>query len=131
MPSSIDPKVAAATVALKRSQTRLTTLRRKHLEGDYLERELVESFIVSLATDFRQKVLDLPNKIRLGLPDRLAPRDMLDIEDAIEKVCDAWLLEFSRPDMPQPNRIKGGYTSKPGPKKRGKSAKMPSREEAE
>lgn len=125
MPSTIDPKVRAATVALKRSQTRLTTLRRRHLEGDFIAKDKVEAFVLELAADFRQKILNLPLLIREGLPPNFQSLNRMDLEDCVEAICDRWLREFSKvPDLPKPERPGGGYTSRPGPKPRAKSAKI-------
>ena len=114
MPSQVDPSVIKATVALKRSQTKLTNLRRQHLEGDYLSRAVVQDFVVKLATEFRQKVLELPPKLRRILP---GPPNF-EIEDAFEKIVDEFLAEIASVDLtaPEPERLRGGYSSKPGPK---------------
>jgi hypothetical protein len=118
MPSTINPQVAAATIALKRSQTRLTHLKRKHLEGDYIAKDKVEAFVVQLATDFRQSVLELPLLIRQGLPVDFQKMNRLEVEDTVEAICDNWLLKFSTQELelPKPERPKGAYCTKPGPR---------------
>jgi hypothetical protein len=91
MPSQTDPQVVRATVALKRSQTRLTTLRRKHLEGDYLPKVLVQEFVIALASDFRSKVLQLPAQLRPVLPSK----PNFETEDRLDQVVDRFLREIA------------------------------------
>jgi hypothetical protein len=116
MPSVIDPKVARATVALKRSQTRLTNLRRQHLQGDYLARAVVQDFVVGLAYEFRQKVLELPPRLRQVLPGK----PDFETQDRFEEVVDEFLREVAETDLtvPAAERFKSAYCSRPGPKKR-------------
>src|ERR1700730_15743449 len=114
MPTFQDPKVAAATVALKRLQTKLTNLRRKHLEGDYLSRAVVQDFVIALASDFRQKVLELPPRLRRIIPGK----PDFKLEDEFEKIVDTFLREIAETPLtvPAPERSKGAYTTKPGPR---------------
>jgi hypothetical protein len=114
MPSQVDPSVVKATVALKRSQTKLTNLRRRHLEGDYLPRAVVQEFVIALATDFRAKVLTLPGRLRriiLGPPN-------FELEDEFDKIVDAFLREIAATPLAVPEPIRSAYSTKPGPRKR-------------
>lgn len=112
MPSQVDPSVVKATVALKRSQTKLTNLRRQHLEGDYLPKAEVQAFVVKLAHHFRSKVLQLPAQLRAIIP---GPPNF-ELEDAFDKVVDAFLREIAETSLTVPAPERGAYSTKPGPK---------------
>jgi hypothetical protein len=118
MPITTDPNIVKATVALKRSQTLLTTLRRRHLEGDYISKTVFESFVLALAADLRRELLTLPSLVRRAVSETVI-RDKWQLEDAIERAVDGWMLAYSKrplPDLPKPVRSKSAYTSKPGPR---------------
>jgi hypothetical protein len=118
MPTFQDPKVTAATCRLKGAQTRLTRLRTRHLEGDFVSKEVFESFVLALANDFRRELLSLPGLIRSGV-DLARITSPWELEDACEAVVDKWMLDFSQrplPLFPVPVRSKGAYCMKPGPK---------------
>jgi hypothetical protein len=83
----------------ERSQTRLTTLRRKHLEGSYIEKSEVKEFVLGLALDFRAELLALPGMIRRAVQES-AIKSPFAVEDAAEKAVDAWLTEFSQRPIP-------------------------------
>jgi hypothetical protein len=88
---------------------------------------VVEDFVLGLAADFRQKVLELPRLICQNLPTDFQKLNKLELVDCIEKTTDVWLLELSQTEIkpPQPERIKGAYTSRPGPKQKRNPPKKP------
>ena len=107
-------KLLAPTVRLKNQQSRLCALRRQYLEGDYLPRAVVQDFVIALASDFKAKVLQLPPRLRRIIP---GPPNF-ELEDAFEGIIDQFLREIAETSLivPEPERFKGAYTSKPGPK---------------
>jgi hypothetical protein len=118
MPTFQREEVANAKVKLKAAQTRLTRLRTRHLQGDYIAKSTVENFVLGLAHIFRAEILNLPGLIRRSVNlDEI--KNQWQLEDCVERAVDQWLLDFSRrpiPETPKPPRSKGAYTSKPGPK---------------
>jgi hypothetical protein len=120
MPTFQREEVAQATVKLKSAQTRLTHLRRRHLEGDFISKTVFESFVLALAHHLRTELLALPAMIRRAVQETDI-KDRWALEDLIEKTVDSWMLAYSTrpiPSLPKPERSKGAYTSKPGPKPR-------------
>lgn len=113
MPSQIDPSVIKATVRLKNQQSRLTALRRKHLEGDYLPKAEVQAFVVKLALGFRAKVLQLPARLRAALPGK----PDFATEDRLDQVVESFLRELAETSLtvPEPERT-STYSTKPGPR---------------
>jgi hypothetical protein len=133
MPTFQDPKITAASVALKRSQTRLTDLRRQHLQGDYLELSDVKTFVHGLALEFRGELLSLPALVRRAVQEAEI-KSGWDVEDAVERAVDDWMRAYSSkpiPEPPKPLRSRGAYSTKPGPKKGSPRARKKPLEAAE
>ena len=118
MPTFQDPKVTAATVKLKAAQTRLTRLRTKHLQGEYIERQEVKDFVLGLVQELRGELLNLPAKIRRAIKEAGEIKSGAALEDCIERAVHDWMRAYSQkplPETPKPVRSRGAYTSKPGP----------------
>jgi hypothetical protein len=64
MPTFQDPAITKASIRLKNQQSRLTELKRKLLEGDYVSMKIFHEFIDFLVADFRGELLSLPGLVR-------------------------------------------------------------------
>jgi len=118
MLSQVDPSVIKATVRLKREQSRLTALRRRHLEGAYIPRAVVQEFVIALANDFRGKVLALPGRLRRIIP---GPPNF-ELEDEFDKIVDAFLREIAEASLTVPEPVRTStYSTRPGPRPRSRN----------
>ncbi|MEJ0093109.1 MAG: hypothetical protein WDN46_06680 [Methylocella sp.] len=119
MPTTLDPSVIKATVQLKRAQSRLTDLRRKHLEDNFIRAEDVQALITRLSASARAVLMELPGVARRNMPDLIDAKIEDQLFDIFEKHAnDSIDAVVSKLTELQPVKVtpKGPYTSKPGPR---------------
>jgi hypothetical protein len=126
MPTFQNPAVSDATVALKNEQRRLTALRRKLLEGDFISIKIFREFVDFLTADFRGELLSLPGIVRREVKDADF-KNAWAVEDAIEKAVDKWMRAYSTRELPPlPKNLRTStYSTRPGPKPKTKRKVAP------
>jgi hypothetical protein len=123
MPTFQNPAVSDATVALKNEQRKLTALKRRLLEGDFIPIKVMEEFCLFLAADFRGELLSLPGLVRREVHNMdFKNANAWAVEDAVERAVDKWMLAYSSRELPAlPKNLRTStYTTRPGPKPRAK-----------
>jgi hypothetical protein len=126
MPTFQNPDVSAATVSLKTEQRKLTALRRRLLEGDFISIKIFREFVDFITADFRGELLSLPGLVRREVKD-VDFKNAWAVEDAIEKAVDKWMLSYSTRELPPlPKSLRTStYTTRPGPKPKTKKKVAP------
>jgi hypothetical protein len=121
MPTFQNPDVSVATIALKNEQRRLTALRRKLLEGDFISIKIFREFVDFITADFRGELLSLPGIVRRAVHD-VDFKNAWAVEDAVERAIDKWMLAYSTRTLPPlPKNLRTStYSTRPGPRPRKK-----------
>jgi len=125
MPTFQNPAVSDATVALKNEKRKLTALKRKLLEGDYVSMKIFREFVDFIAMDFRGELLSLPGLVRREVHN-MDFKNAWAVEDAIERAVDAWMTYYSTKELPPlPKNLRTStYSSRPGPRPGAKRKKV-------
>jgi hypothetical protein len=111
-----DPTVTAATVRLKNEQSKLTALRREHLEGNYVKIDDAKDAITKLGSEVKVILQGFPRALRRKFPDIID----LNTEDEIFDFYSHFVLSsvnelFWKTSLTPSKPPRHICTTKPGP----------------